>query len=60
MVVYVYSAGSPFETVMNKYMTSGKGLNPYNIRDVSSANWTTSSTRVILPGFALDEAEINK
>ncbi len=51
IVIYVYSAGSPFETVLNEYMNSGKGLDPYNIKGVSSAGWANSSTRVVLPGF---------
>jgi hypothetical protein len=50
-VVYIYSAGSPFETVLNEYMTSGEGLDPYNIKGASSAGWANSSTRVVLPGF---------
>ncbi len=31
MAIYMYSAGSPFEDVLNGYMSTGKGLNPYNI-----------------------------
>lgn len=30
MAVYLYQAGSPFEEVMNAYMFTGRGINPYN------------------------------
>lgn len=30
VAVYIYKAGSPFETVVTQYMISGKGVNPFN------------------------------
>jgi len=30
VAVYLYEAGSPFETVVTQYMISGKGVNPFN------------------------------
>lgn len=32
VAVYIYEAGSPFEIVMNRYMISGKGINPFDPR----------------------------
>lgn len=30
VALYLYEAGSPFETVVTQYMISGKGVNPFN------------------------------
>lgn len=31
MAIYMYRTGSPFEDILNSYMTTGEGLNPYNM-----------------------------
>jgi len=32
LAVYVYEAGAEFEAVLNRYMITGKGINPFNPR----------------------------
>ena len=59
LAVYLYEAGAQFEAVMNKYMITGRGVNPTNPRgigmegvtqNVSSAGWAfedLAATRTI-------------
>ena len=30
MAMYLFASGSPFEEILNVYMLSGRGVNPYN------------------------------
>lgn len=32
MSLFLYASGSPFEDVLNGYMISGRGVNPFNPR----------------------------
>lgn len=32
VAVYLYESGSPFEKIMNQYMITGKGINPFDPR----------------------------
>ncbi|KAF6220447.1 hypothetical protein HO133_002879 [Letharia lupina] len=42
--VYIYEAGSPFENVMNQYMITGKGINPFNPRGLGAEGIALNAT----------------
>lgn len=42
--VYIYEAGSPFENVMNQYMITGKGINPFNPRGLGAEGVALNAT----------------
>ena len=47
MVVYMYAAGSPFEEMMNLYMSSSKAINPYDLLpDLMAGNSINSTGRM--------------
>jgi len=34
LAIYIFQSGSDFEEIVNQYMITGKGINPYNPRSV--------------------------
>ena len=44
MAVYIYAVGSPFEAMMNVYMSSSKAINPYDIVPNLTAGNSTNHT----------------
>lgn len=62
MSLFLYASGSPFEDVLNGYMVSGRGVNPFNPRgwgggaDGGNANISSEDVRTGM-GMGMQELE---
>lgn len=54
LTLYLFESGSPFETVINRYMITGLGINPFNPRGFGIEGVALNSTGVL--GAVEDEA----
>ena len=52
--VYLYEAGSPFESVMNRYMITGRGIYPLNARGLGLEGEVLNVTLAGLSASALE------
>lgn len=45
MSLFLYASGSPFEDVLNDYMISGRGVNPFNPKGAAGGGLGGMGTR---------------
>lgn len=54
LTLYLYASGSPFEDVVNRYMITGLGVNPFNPRGFGIEGVALNSSGVL--GAVEDQA----
>lgn len=54
--LFLYESGAPFEDVVNRYMITGLGVNPFNPRGFGIEGVALNSTGVL--GTVEDQAEL--